>query len=129
MSYHDKVAENKRVAEKCLDLRAYNAGVSRAYYAAFLHIKNYLESSQFDYTKFLQQHKPDDKSFSHGTLQSAVVKCLMDNGKKNADVYKLMVLGNMYKKRRIADYDIRNIQEIDLKDSLQDLNTILSVVV
>jgi len=129
MSYSDKVAENKRVAEKCLDLKAYNAGVSRAYYAAFLHIKNYLESSKFDYGRFLQQHKPGDRAFSHGTIQPAIVKCLMDKGKKNVDVYKLMVLGNMYDKRRIADYQIHGTQEIDLKDSLQDLNTVLSVVV
>jgi uncharacterized protein (UPF0332 family) len=42
MAFVDKVAENKRAAEKCMEIRAYNAGVTRAYYSAFQHIKAYL---------------------------------------------------------------------------------------
>jgi uncharacterized protein (UPF0332 family) len=39
MSYSDKIDENQTVAKKCLNMGAYNAGVSRAYYAAFLKAK------------------------------------------------------------------------------------------
>ena len=128
MSYKDKVAENKMVAEKCLNIKAYNAGVTRAYYAAFQHIKAYLTGKKFDYKAFLQKTGSADREFSHGTLQFATVSCLMANGKKPADVYKLYVLGNMYNSRRIADYDNRNLIEEDLTASLRGLNTVLSVV-
>jgi uncharacterized protein (UPF0332 family) len=128
MSYKDKVAENKMVAEKCLGFKAYNAGVTRAYYAAFLHIKDYLISNQFNYAKFLQQRGSNDRIFSHGTLRSATVSCLMSNGKNPVDVYKLIALDNMYNNRRIADYESDNILESDLIDSLAGLKTVLAVV-
>lgn len=128
MSYKDKVAENKMVAERCLVLKAYNAGVARAYYSAFQHIKDYLISKGFDYGNYLRRTNPDEKEYSHGTLQGAVTQCLMDNGKKPHDVYKLTVFGNMYKKRRKADYEDKNIVEVELKDSLNELNTVMSVV-
>ena len=129
MSYSDKVAENKRVAHKCMEIKAYNAGVTRAYYAAFQHIKAYLIDKRFDYDAFLRQNSPGDREYSHGTLQAAVVSCLITNGKKYGDVYKLNVLSNMYSKRRKADYDKENILEPELKTSLNDLATVLSVVV
>jgi len=129
MSYSDKVAENKRVAHKCMEIKAYNAGVTRAYYAAFQHIKAYLKGKGFDYKAFLWQNRSPDREFSHGTLKKAVTNCLMANGKKPADVYKLMVLNSLYAKRRKADYDKENILELELKTSLDDLTTVLSVVV
>ena len=128
MGFANKVAENKMVAEKCLGLKAYNAGVTRAYYSAFLHIKSYLLKNKFDYKKFLSQHKPKDRKFSHGTLRAAVIKCLLANGKNPTDVYKLRVIGSLYEKRRVADYEHINIMESELKISLDDLNTVLLIV-
>ena len=128
MAFTDKVAENKMAAEKCLTFGAYNAGVTRAYYSAFLHIKSYLIKNGFNYTEFLKQNNSVDREFSHGTLRSATVKCLMANGKKPADVCKLTVLSDMYKKRIIADYTRENILESELKVSLQNLKTVLLVV-
>jgi uncharacterized protein (UPF0332 family) len=128
MSFADKVAENKKVAEKCMEIKAYNAGVTRAYYSAFLRIKGYLIDMKFDYKDFLLQRKLIDKEFSHGTIQAAVTACLMKNGKKPVDVYKLVVLNSLYEKRQRADYKRENIIEAELKASLNDLDTILSVV-
>ena len=68
------------------------------------------------------------RKYSHGTIQAAVTKCLLAQGKNPTDVSKMMVLGSLYAKRRIADYDQRGIIEDELKISLNDLNTILSVV-
>jgi len=128
MAFADKVAENKRVAEKCMEIKAYNAGVTRAYYSAFLRIKDYLIDKQFDYKDFLQKRGSNEMIFSHGTLQAAVADCLMKNGKKPVDVYKLFVLSSLYEKRKRADYTKENIIEPELKASLNDLNTVLSVV-
>jgi uncharacterized protein (UPF0332 family) len=128
MSYTDKVAENKRIAKKCMEMKAYNAGVTRAYYAAFLQVKAYLIGKQFDYKKFLLQRGSKDREFSHGTIQAAIVTCLLANGKEAADVYKLNVLGSMYNKRRIADYKEESVIECELESSLKDLDIVLSVV-
>jgi uncharacterized protein (UPF0332 family) len=116
------------VAEKCLEIKAYNAGVTRAYYSAFLWIKGYLIDNHFDYEDFLRQKGSYDRVFSHSTIQAAIATCLLENGKKPADVYKLFVLSNLYKNRQKADYRQENIIEAELKNSLNDLDTILSVV-
>ena len=128
MAFADKIAENKRIAEKCMEMKAYNAGVTRAYYSAFLRIKGYLIDKEFDYDGFLQQKGLGDKAFSHGTIQAAVTTCLMANGKKAVDVYKLHVLNTMYYKRRKADYEEENILDFELESSLKDLDIVLSVV-
>ena len=129
MAFADKSAENKRVAEKCMEIKAYNAGVTRAYYAAFLRIKGYLTDNNFDYGGFLRKNGLNDKIFSHGTLQFAIVTCLVDSGKEWADIYDLKSLDDLYKKRRKADYEHGNIIEAELKNSLKELNRILAIVV
>ena len=129
MSYGDKAAENEMMAKKCLQLRAYNAGVSRAYYAAFLHIKGYLKRNRFDYAGFLRKRGLEGREYSHGTIQAAMVSFLMEAGRKYADIAKLNVLDGMYKNRRTADYECRGILEVELRDSLTYLQTVLSVVV
>jgi len=129
MSFKDKVAENKRVAEMCLKAKAYNAGASRAYYSAFLHIKSFLRGNGFDYETFLLQNNLDDKVYSHGTIQHAVVACLFGKGKNPMDIYKLNCIDSMYKKRRRADYENDVIIEAELIDSLKELDTVLTTVV
>jgi len=129
MSFTDKVAENKSVAEMCMKMGAYNAGVSRAYYSAFLHIKTFLKGKNFDYHNFLKQKKLDDKIYSHGTIQYAIVSYLMAHGKKPVDVYKLNCIDSMYGKRRRADYEKDMLKMPELQDSLKDLDTVLSIVV
>jgi uncharacterized protein (UPF0332 family) len=129
MAFIDKVAENKRVAEKCMEINAYNAGVTRAYYSAFLRIKGYLKDKAFDYEGFLRKKGLNDRIFSHGTLQLAIVTCLMNNGKNLLDIYELKSLDDLYKRRRIADYEQVNIIEDELKTSLKELDRILAIVV
>ena len=128
MSLKDKVAENKRVAKKCMEINAYNAGVTRAYYSAFQQIKAYLEEKKFDYKSFLKRTNPNEREYSHGTLQAAVTDCLITNGKKLTDIYKIRVLGSLYSRRRRADYESDVIIEDELKTSLDDLETVLSIV-
>jgi uncharacterized protein (UPF0332 family) len=127
MSYREKVAEYKRVAETCLALKAYNAGVTRAYYAAFLHIKDCLERGRFDYADFMRRQRIGGRVFSHGTLRMATVSFLMERG-KSGEAFKMLALDNMYRKRRTADYENCGVIEMDLEESLRDLDTILSVV-
>jgi len=129
MSFVDKVAENKRVAEMCMKTGAYNAGASRAYYSAFLHIKSFLEGKKFNYANFIKQKRPKDRLYSHGTIQHAVICYLKANGKKDVDVCKLNCIDSMYKKRRKADYEEKLINKQELEVSLKDLDTVLSIVV
>ena len=89
-----------------------------------------MEGGKFDYREFLKKRGVgyEERPFSHGTIRLATITFLTGKG-KHADAFKLHALDNMYKKRRTADYEDRKLHEIDLKDSLRDLNTILSVVV
>ena len=128
MSFKDKVAENKMVAKKCLELKAYNAGVTRAYYSAFLHIKDYLLRKNFNYENFLRSKGLKEREYSHGSIQMAVVTCLQTNGNKPSDIFKLNIIDNMYRKRRRADYEKDSIIEVELKSSLDELDTVLSIV-
>jgi uncharacterized protein (UPF0332 family) len=128
VSFTDKAIENKIVAQKCLTLNAFNAGASRAYYSAFLAAKKFLIENHFDYKTFLNRIGEKQKEYSHGTIQRALIECLMANGKKPTDVYKLTVWDNLYKKRKRADYYPANISAVELRESLKELNTILSIL-
>jgi uncharacterized protein (UPF0332 family) len=128
MSFAIKVTENKKVAEICMNTGAYNAGVSRAYYSAFLHIKSFLRGKNFDYDNFLKRKKLDGKAYSHGTIQSAVVTCLYENGKNPVDICKINCIDSMYAKRRKADYEEKLIIKPELEYSLKDLEMVLSIV-
>lgn len=129
VSYLEKSEENRRVAKKCTTLGAFNAGASRAYYSAFLRARYVLESKQFDYQAFLtRRHLNDQKPYSHGTIQRALVECLMQDGKKHPDVFKLGVLDSLYRRRIAADYHVGSLSEADLRDSLQELDDIVRVL-
>jgi uncharacterized protein (UPF0332 family) len=128
MPYADKVIENQNVARKCLAMDVYNAGISRAYYSAFLKAKMFLTDNKFDYGAYLKSKGLGDKEFSHGTIQSAVVDCLMKKGKKLTEIYKLNVLDNLYAKRRQADYSYENKVKAELTDSLNELDIVLSIL-
>jgi uncharacterized protein (UPF0332 family) len=128
MSYSDKIIENQNVAKKCLAMNAYNAGISRAYYSAFLRAKMFLLDNNFDYDAYLKNKGLSDKVFSHGTIQSAIVDCLMGKGKKITEIYKLNVLDNLYVKRRQADYNYENKVKAELVDSLNELDIVLSIL-
>jgi uncharacterized protein (UPF0332 family) len=128
MSYADKIIENQKVAKKCLVMGAYNAGVSRAYYSAFLKAKMFLRDNHFDYVAYLARKGSGDKAFSHGTIQAALVECLMKKGKDINEIYKLNVLDDLYAKRREADYNYENKVKTELTDSLNELDTVLSIL-
>lgn len=127
MPFDDKIEENRRVAKKCKDLKAYNAGVTRAYYCVFLKAKSYLLVNHFDYVDFKKRRGITENRFSHGTILSATTECLLKNGKKPADICKLGVWDNLYNKRIQADYEPEDIIECELDSSLKELETILSI--
>ena len=106
-----KAEENKRVAKKCKDIGCFNAGATRAYYSAFQRAKSYLEKNGFDYAAFLISIGADtsERAFSHGTIQRAVVECMMRQGKSRADIYKLNIWDNLYNKRRLFSLNEVNL--------------------
>lgn len=127
MPFTEKIDENKRVANKCKDIKAYNVGVTRAYYCAFLKAKDYLIDNNFNYAEFIKRRGISDGRYSHGTILSAATECLLKNGKKPVDICKLGVWDNLYKKRIQADYEEESIIECELDSSLLELETVLSV--
>ncbi|HOJ98603.1 MAG TPA: hypothetical protein PLW34_03475 [Termitinemataceae bacterium] len=130
MSLYQKAKENEQISAYCYkeEISAYNAGASRAYYAAFQKAKAYMIEKKFDYEKFLQKIKATEKPFSHGTIQRALVECLIVNGRDKNQIYKLNVWDNLYQRRIKADYKDKMISRDEMKASLQELNTVLTVI-
>lgn len=132
MDFYNKSDENKRVAVKCINIQAYNAGLSRAYYSVFQKIKGYLIDNNFDYDSFIKsynrKHNATEKLFSHGTLQQAIIFYMKSRGKKVQDYWALSYIDNLYKKRREADYTEKKFNEQDLTAALQEVEAIFKVL-
>lgn len=132
MSFSEKIKENHKILKKCEDLAAFNVGASRAYYCAFINIKKYLIERGYDYRQFLEHiGKTEDREYSHGTIKRALFECLLDNKNHIQNISQLNVIDNLYRKRKIADYDDKVISNTQFYDSIKELDiieTILGVV-
>ena len=129
MGYAEKIDEHQRMLKKCKDISAFNIGAGRAYYCAFISIKKYLLDKRFDYPAFLQGiNKPYERPFSHGTIKGALFKCLLDNKNTVKNIAQLNVLDNLYHKRRIADYEEKNISKTEFLTSLNEMEIVLNIL-
>lgn len=129
MNLHIKAEENKRVAMKCINIDAYNAGISRAYYSVFQKIKSYLIANKFDYNNFVkQEYNGMQKPFSHGTIQRAAIECMLGQGKKIQDFYALSCIDNLYRKRKDADYTAKQFAKQDLTMILDEVEKIFEIL-
>jgi uncharacterized protein (UPF0332 family) len=128
MSLLDKSAENKKMAQKCLDLQAYNAGISRAYYAVFQRVEHTLHNNAiFNYRDFLRDNQIVGDHIPHGKMQQAMVTYILKSGKK-VNLVGINVYDNLYRKRRKADYTDEMFTKNDLDDSIKDMNTIFGII-
>jgi uncharacterized protein (UPF0332 family) len=129
MSLLEKSDENKRTAQKCKETKAYNAGISRAYYATFQRVEYVLKSDpDFDYEDFLRTTiKTDKDHIPHGNMQLAMTKYLLAK-KKGINLGKVIIYDNLYYRRRKADYSDHMFKESDLIHSLSDMETILGLI-
>jgi uncharacterized protein (UPF0332 family) len=126
MGLLEKSDENKRVAKKCLDTKAYNAGISRAYYSVFQLAEHHLKNSiSFGYDVFLKKNTAEHH-IPHGKMQLALVECLLSEGKKIHQ--NISLFDALYRRRRQADYTNIMFEEPDLKLSLMELETLLAVI-
>lgn len=129
MGYSEKVLENQKVLKKCRDVSAYNVGASRAYYCAFINIKKYLVSKGYDYSQFLEDiGKTGEREFSHGTVKRALFNCLLANGNALSNVSQINVMDNLYRKRRTADYEDRDVSSSQFDDSIRELAIIEAIL-
>ena len=129
MSYAEKIDEHHRMLKKCKEISAFNIGAGRAYYCAFISIKKYLLDKRFDYQAFLQGiNKSHERPFSHGTIKVALFKCLLDNKNTVKNIAQLHVLDNLYHKRRIADYEEKNVSEAEFLASLNEMEIVLNIL-
>jgi len=131
MSLQEKSDENKRIAKKCIEMKAYNAGISRVYYSLFQCIEHILENSPvnvFNYEQFLKDNNIKGDHIPHGKMQQAMAEYLIACNKK-VNLGNITIYDNLYRKRRIADYSGRMFLEQDLKDCLREMDIVLSLVV
>jgi hypothetical protein len=127
MGLLEKSDENKRIATECLEKKAYNAGISRAYYAAFQRAEYHLRTSgAFRYQAYLVKNGVENH-IPHGKMQSALVDCLISE-KQRIKPREINVFDELYRKRRLADYSDQMFDEPDLVLCLKDLDIILAVM-
>lgn len=129
MGFNEKISENHKILEKCLEISAYNVGASRAYYCVFTSIKKYLTDRDFDYKAFLKKIKrPKDRLFSHGTIKQAIIEVLLKEKINKKIVCKLGLIDNLYIKRKVADYQDIDISEKEFKASINELKIIEEIL-
>jgi uncharacterized protein (UPF0332 family) len=127
MGLFERSTENKKAAQKCLDIRAFDAGINRAYYSAFQMAMYCLENNPlFDYDKFLEKHKIDKIYIPHGKVKLALAECLVKCG-KTINLNELWLFSNLYEKRRLADYTDKMFNKNELQSCLNDLDVILAM--
>jgi len=128
MGLLEKSDENVRVAKKCLDIDAYNAGISRAYYAVFQRIEYVLRNSTtFNYEDFLKTCKIDRDHIPHGNMQQAMAKFLLAE-KKKVNLSKIVIYDDLYYNRRKADYSDNMFSKPDLIRCLNNMETIFGLI-
>ncbi|GHV80287.1 hypothetical protein AGMMS49944_20780 [Spirochaetia bacterium] len=116
-----------RVAKKCLDLKAYNAGISRAYYAAFQRAEYHLRTSgYFRYQAYLAKIGADSH-VPHGKMQLALAECLIME-KKTIKPQEINLYDDLYRKRRLADYTDQMLGETDLAACIKNLEIIMAAI-
>jgi uncharacterized protein (UPF0332 family) len=128
MSLLEKSKENERVAKKSLDMQAYNAGISRAYYAVFQRVEYKLRNSRgFNYGAFLANNDIKDGHIPHGKMQKAMAEFILTE-KKMVSRAKVIVYDNLYRKRRRADYTDQMCSKNDLTESLKEMSIIFEII-
>jgi hypothetical protein len=128
MGLLEKSDENVRVAKKCLDMGAYNSGISRAYYATFQKLEYVLRNSTtFNYEDFLKTCKIDMDHIPHGKMQKAMTNFLLAE-KKKAGLSKIVIYDNLYHYRRKADYFDYMFSKPDLTQCLYDMEVIFRLI-
>jgi uncharacterized protein (UPF0332 family) len=128
MGLFEKSRENERIANKSLAMKAYNVGISRAYYAVFQRVEYELRNSPgFNYGTFLVDNQIERGYIPHGKMQLAMAKCIMASGKKIIPG-KIAVYDNLYRKRRKADYTDQMYKETDLTESINEMNIIFGII-
>ena len=128
MGLCEKSKENKQVVMKCLTMKTYNAGISRAYYTVFQMVEYELKKSiRFDYKAFIDDNKIKGSHIPHGKMQQEMVKFMVAN-KKMANLAKVSMYDNLYRMRRKADYTDTMCNESDLKQSIVEMNTLLKII-
>lgn len=129
MSLKLKSDENSRTAKRCIEISAYNAGASRAYYSTFQRAKSLLKSKGFDYKSFRQKiGELGEKDFSHGTIQRALEYYLEHHHCSKDDIISLNRWDQLYYKRIRADYWNDMTTKQDLVEALSDMDTILEII-
>jgi hypothetical protein len=72
--------------------------------------------------------KSGERDYSHGTIKKALFDCMLSDGKTISNASQLNLLDNLYRKRRIADYEDRDIIEPQFRDSLRELSVIETIL-
>lgn len=132
-----KSEDNLKAAEHLVDVkcRCYYASASRMYYAVFQRIKYLLLKQGFNYTSFLikwnmqNPGRVDAGPFSHGTIQQAISEHLEQKHKAgNAEKEKLIAIDELYRIRRLADYEPSVVDSQRIKNNLQTTKGIIDII-
>jgi uncharacterized protein (UPF0332 family) len=104
MGLEEKSIENLNTVDICITNGHYNAGVNRAYYAAFQMIKNYLIEIGYDKNS-VKDEDGNSVTFSHGMIAKVLLDYLLEKYDLNYIITNpLDDYDALYKARSNADY-------------------------
>ncbi|AEV29444.1 hypothetical protein SpiGrapes_1637 [Sphaerochaeta pleomorpha str. Grapes] len=128
MGLSEKSQENLEIVDICLRSGHYNAGINRAYYAAFQKIKDYLEGVGFSNEEFDNFGNPY-KPFSHGEIASVLITYLTGTvGVSYVKLANLYCYDDLYHKRKVADYYPNMMSKADLLDRQKQVIAICKLI-
>ncbi len=135
MTLDDKSIENIKLVKYVIKINAnyYGAIAGRLYYAVFQKIKFILINAKFNYDTFLASAKnnnePPQKPFSHGTIKAALLEYIISQKKiKNNVLIALNNIDHLYKIRRYADYEDKEIKKADIEICIQYSEEIINLL-
>ena len=124
MNLHLKSKENFEIAQYCLQKKAYNCGVSRAYYSIYQKIMGICEENSVN----LHGYSRGDDKYPHGAIGGIFSIMIKSISTKQVKDTTLLDYGNkvssLQRKRITADYKIDMIAQSILKEEIDKVQEI-----
>ncbi|MFA5033958.1 MAG: HEPN domain-containing protein [bacterium] len=112
-----KAEESLKVSQECIELQAYNTGISRAYYSIFQIIKSTCEIKSCDVSLFNR----GERSYPHAEIGNIFCYLMSKQGGTNLSDMHILVseIEKIYMRRKNSDYECTLYEKKHLLDAIR----------